>query len=86
MILFKVFAGLYSLDPADSSIERVNEVKEMLKLNPNNFVLKPQREGGGNNIYGEVYFHFQSTYLYLFILTLILIFIYIYMFRILFMH
>jgi len=25
----------------------------MLKKNPENYVLKPQREGGGNNIYGQ---------------------------------
>ena len=25
----------------------------MVKQNPDNFVLKPQREGGGNNYYGE---------------------------------
>lgn len=26
------------------------------KANPDGFVLKPQREGGGNNFYGATYF------------------------------
>ncbi|KAK9146774.1 hypothetical protein Sjap_006677 [Stephania japonica] len=43
--LRKCFAGLWSLD--DSNI-----VKEAIKR-PELFVLKPQREGGGNNIYGN---------------------------------
>ncbi|XP_010255818.1 PREDICTED: glutathione synthetase, chloroplastic-like [Nelumbo nucifera] len=41
----KCFAGLWSLD--DPSV-----VKNAIR-NPKSFVLKPQREGGGNNIYGE---------------------------------
>ncbi|KAF8392493.1 hypothetical protein HHK36_022835 [Tetracentron sinense] len=43
--LRKCFAGLWSLDDSDvvkNAIER-----------PELFVLKPQREGGGNNIYGD---------------------------------
>lgn len=44
------FAGIYSLD-ADT--EEGNRNTEMARANPNKFVLKPQREGGGNNIYGE---------------------------------
>ncbi|KAL5701608.1 Glutathione synthetase [Ranunculus cassubicifolius] len=43
--LRKCFAGLWSLD--DTKI--MNDVTE----HPESFVLKPQREGGGNNIYGE---------------------------------
>ncbi|MQL72436.1 hypothetical protein Taro_004743 [Colocasia esculenta] len=43
--LRKCFAGLWSLDDSDI----VNNVVEKPEL----FVLKPQREGGGNNIYGE---------------------------------
>ncbi|XP_020250050.1 glutathione synthetase, chloroplastic [Asparagus officinalis] len=43
--LRKCFAGLWSLDNA----EGVNRAIERPEL----FVLKPQREGGGNNIYGE---------------------------------
>ncbi|ONK78541.1 uncharacterized protein A4U43_C02F19910 [Asparagus officinalis] len=43
--LRKCFAGLWSLD----NPEGVNGAMER----PEIFVLKPQREGGGNNIYGE---------------------------------
>ena len=43
-----VFAGLYALDGEDA----VAAVE--LGLNaPESYVLKPQREGGGNNLYGE---------------------------------
>merc|ERR1712130_901054 len=44
-----VFTGLYSLDRdqnGDKSFQRATE-------NPNRYVLKPQREGGGNNVYGD---------------------------------
>jgi len=44
-----VFTGLYSLDRdqnGDKSFQRAME-------NPNRYVLKPQREGGGNNVYGD---------------------------------
>uniref|UniRef100_A0A2P2LUV7 glutathione synthase n=1 Tax=Rhizophora mucronata TaxID=61149 RepID=A0A2P2LUV7_RHIMU len=43
--LQKCFAGLWSLDDSDM-------VKEAIKK-PKLFVMKPQREGGGNNIYGD---------------------------------
>ncbi|CBI34350.3 unnamed protein product, partial [Vitis vinifera] len=43
--LRKCFAGLWSLD--DSNI-----IKEAIER-PEVFVMKPQREGGGNNIYGD---------------------------------
>ncbi|KAG9457460.1 hypothetical protein H6P81_001968 [Aristolochia fimbriata] len=43
--LRKCFAGLWSLD--DSEV-----IQEALER-PDLFVLKPQREGGGNNIYGD---------------------------------
>lgn len=43
------FTGLYSLDLTPeghkAALEGIN--------NPNKYVLKPQREGGGNNVYGE---------------------------------
>jgi len=45
-----VFAGLYALEPGADGAD------EMIKAaisNPDRFVLKPQREGGGNNLYGE---------------------------------
>jgi len=44
-----IFTGLYSLDRDE--IGEKNFEKAL--SNPSNFVLKPQREGGGNNIYGD---------------------------------
>ncbi|XP_042265730.1 glutathione synthetase isoform X1 [Thunnus maccoyii] len=43
------FAGLYSLDMGPEGDKTV----EMALAAPDQFVLKPQREGGGNNIYGS---------------------------------
>jgi glutathione synthetase len=47
-VLFSSFAGLYSLGEGDDS-----EVVKMALERPNDFVLKPQREGGGNNLYDD---------------------------------
>ncbi|CAI5724275.1 unnamed protein product [Hyaloperonospora brassicae] len=44
------FAGLYGLEKNSATIE---EVKKMAVANPHAYVLKPQREGGGNNLYGN---------------------------------
>ena len=44
-----VFAGLYSLDHTDDA--SVDKTIETALANPRGFVLKPQREGGGNNLY-----------------------------------
>jgi len=44
-----IFTGLYSLDHD----ERGNKSFELAMANPEKYVLKPQREGGGNNVYGE---------------------------------
>ncbi|XP_034481995.1 glutathione synthetase isoform X1 [Drosophila innubila] len=44
----KIFTGLYSLD--DNEVGNANY--EMALRTPERFVLKPQREGGGNNVYG----------------------------------
>jgi len=41
------FAGLWALDDADAEA-----VVAMALADPEGFVLKPQREGGGNNLYG----------------------------------
>ena len=56
--LRSVFAGLYSLsepvssDTSDQS-QLLNIIKEKVQAdNGLNFVMKPQREGGGNNFYG----------------------------------
>lgn len=43
------FAGLYGLEKESAETE---QTKNMAIANPNAFVLKPQREGGGNNLYG----------------------------------
>ncbi|KAM9786203.1 glutathione synthetase-like [Neosynchiropus ocellatus] len=43
------FAGLYTLDPGPEGDKTV----QMALDSPDRFVLKPQREGGGNNIYGS---------------------------------
>ncbi|KAK3584563.1 hypothetical protein CHS0354_030570 [Potamilus streckersoni] len=43
------FAGQYSLDMDSEG----NKAVEMAISSPSNYVLKPQREGGGNNLYGE---------------------------------
>ncbi|EDV38579.2 uncharacterized protein Dana_GF19360, isoform C [Drosophila ananassae] len=44
----KIFTGLYSLDDNEAG----NASYEMALKTPEKFVLKPQREGGGNNVYG----------------------------------
>ncbi|MGH0124492.1 UNVERIFIED_CONTAM: hypothetical protein FKN15_077177 [Acipenser sinensis] len=43
------FTGLYTLDMGEEGDRTV----AMAIADPDQFVLKPQREGGGNNIYGE---------------------------------
>eukprot|EP00884_Botryococcus_braunii_P010644 jgi/Botrbrau1/19581/Bobra.0035s0064.1 len=45
------FAGLWGLD--DLSAPETAEVIADAVANPGKYVLKPQREGGGNNLYGE---------------------------------
>lgn len=44
----EIFTGLYSLDFNEEGEEAV----KMALANPEKYVLKPQREGGGNNVYG----------------------------------
>ncbi|KAM8776018.1 glutathione synthetase isoform 1-T2 [Rhynchonycteris naso] len=43
------FAGLYSLDMGEEGDRAIAEALAA----PSRFVLKPQREGGGNNLYGQ---------------------------------
>ncbi|NWZ00087.1 GSHB synthetase, partial [Loxia curvirostra] len=43
------FAGLYSLDEGEEG----DRIAATAIADPDRFVLKPQREGGGNNLYGE---------------------------------
>lgn len=45
----QIFTGLFSLDKSDDGDEAV---KRALTY-PDRFVLKPQREGGGNNVFGS---------------------------------
>ena len=45
----EIFTGLYSLDKEEGG----DEAMQMAINNPELYVVKPQREGGGNNIYGE---------------------------------
>ncbi|XP_052120485.1 glutathione synthetase isoform X1 [Frankliniella occidentalis] len=45
----KIFTGLYSLDMDEFGDKAV----KMALSEPDRFVLKPQREGGGNNVYGK---------------------------------
>ena len=68
-LIRNVFAGLYSLDDSEymEQVEgsprtkrtRVESVGSLSKVidkavhDPSKFVMKPQREGGGNNIYGD---------------------------------
>ena len=45
----KTFAGLYTLDPGSEGDAAVQQALAA----PSKYVLKPQREGGGNNMYDE---------------------------------
>ncbi|XP_021962634.1 glutathione synthetase isoform X2 [Folsomia candida] len=45
----EIFTGLYSLGKDEVG----DKAMQMALENPTRFVLKPQREGGGNNMYGE---------------------------------
>lgn len=50
--LMAAFAGLYSLGD-DATEEDKKAVKEVLNAGEGKYVLKPQREGGGYNFYGD---------------------------------
>ncbi|ETV90386.1 glutathione synthetase [Aphanomyces invadans] len=54
----KSFAGLYGLEQASPDLPRI---KALVAANPQGFVLKPQREGGGNNLYGDDVVHAFAT-------------------------
>lgn len=47
--VLELFTRLYSLDLNEEGDAAV----ELALANPENYVLKPQREGGGNNVYGK---------------------------------
>ncbi|ETO29110.1 hypothetical protein RFI_08016 [Reticulomyxa filosa] len=52
-LLRKCFVGLWSLDNLLVSDKEVEETLSKIKKNYNDYVIKPQREGGGNNFFGE---------------------------------
>jgi glutathione synthase len=58
-LLRSVFAGLYSLDTVDG--QDLSALKVLAIASPDNYVLKPQREGGGNNLYGDEIVHALQT-------------------------
>lgn len=52
-LIRSVFAGLYSLDYKEGGWDHDQlALFEKVRSHPEHFVMKPQREGGGNNIYG----------------------------------
>jgi len=57
--LRQLFVGLYGLDEGEASTQ---EVIQRAKDSPQDYVLKPQREGGGNNIYGTDIVHSLDTF------------------------
>lgn len=52
------FAGLWGLEKDSSEIQRI---KQMAIQHAHGYVLKPQREGGGNNFYGAHVAHAMET-------------------------
>ncbi|KAG2438087.1 hypothetical protein HXX76_005696 [Chlamydomonas incerta] len=54
-LLREFFAGLWSLDPRDLAADAGGAAAAVRDAvaRPEAYVLKPQREGGGNNLYGE---------------------------------
>lgn len=49
------FASFFSLDSTDiyNCNTNIDEIIKLVKDNVDKYVLKPQREGGGNNLYGK---------------------------------
>ena len=48
-----LFKGIWSLENLGSEDAEVNEVVERALQTPSEFVLKPQKEGGGNNFFDD---------------------------------
>ena len=48
-----LFKGIWSLEDLCKEGSEVNSVVERALANPHEFVLKPQKEGGGNNFFDE---------------------------------
>lgn len=51
--LLDLFQGIWSLEDYGTPGASVNKVFEDALANPQNYVLKPQKEGGGNNFYND---------------------------------
>lgn len=51
--LRSVFAGLYNLSEAEGTKTSVKDVVDLAIRSPSRYIMKPQREGGGNNIVGS---------------------------------
>jgi len=51
--LLKTFAKMHTLDEIIGTPEGEMTAFEWVSKNPNDYVLKPQREGGGNNFFGR---------------------------------
>mgnify|MGYP002626335741 FL=1 len=49
--IIRFFGGIYYI--RDMSQENINDLFNKIKLEPNKYILKPMKEGGGNNITGE---------------------------------
>lgn len=48
-----LFKGIYSLEEIGKGNSEVDAIIEKAVQNPHDFVLKPQKEGGGNNFFDE---------------------------------
>jgi glutathione synthase len=51
--LKETFKGLYSLENLGKDGDSINEIVEKAIQNPKDYVLKPLKEGGGNNFFDE---------------------------------
>lgn len=51
--LSRLFKGIWSLEDLGQAGAEVNDVVERALLNPHEYVLKPQKEGGGNNFFDQ---------------------------------
>jgi len=59
-IILKTFVNIHTLDEIiDTPVGKLS-VAEWLSQNPHEYVLKPQREGGGNNFFGKEITNFLS--------------------------
>ena len=59
--LLKTFAEIHTLDEIIETPEGEMSATEWVSGNPENYVLKPQREGGGNNYFGREILNFLKN-------------------------